>query len=377
MPVCDCAIAIQQLGSAWFEQSSQEDVRHLLGKRRGGMGEGGHVAGGAGCSLSLWRQSTMEAFGGSRANDLIIGQSKAIQDIIQLIDQVAHSDCPVLIEGESGTGKELVARRLHACAPRKAKLFIPVNCAGVSEGIFESQFFGHVRGAFTGAEQTMLGLIRAADKGVLFLDEVGEIPRQMQAKLLRALQDGEVLPVGSTRPETVDARFVAATNRDLRKEVEAGRFRRDLFYRLNVIRIHIPPLRERPEDIEPLLKHFLSRHAERYKRPAILLHSHVLRALRQHPWPGNVRELASWVERLYVTGAAQGRLVEELFEEERPEPPPSGSPFVGRVMALEEAERWAILQAMEHSGRNIRKAADLLRIHRTTLWRKLRQHDIP
>jgi two-component system response regulator HydG len=282
-----------------------------------------------------------------------------------------------LIEGESGTGKELVARRLHMRGPRKAQPFIPVNCAGVGEGVFESQFFGHVRGAFTGAEQSMLGLVRAADKGTLFLDEVGEIPPRMQAKLLRVLQDGEVLPVGTTRPERVDTRFIAATNRDLRREVEEGRFRKDLFYRLNIVRIHIPPLRERPEDVEPLLDHFLSRLGQRYHRPAITIKDHVLRALRQHSWPGNVRELASWVERLYVTGQTQDRLVEELLASGAPASTAPNDPFPNRVMAIEEAERWAINQAMKHSGSNLTLAASILRVHRTTLWRKLRKYHIP
>jgi two-component system response regulator HydG len=306
----------------------------------------------------------------------ITGESVAVRDIVNLIDQVAQSDCPVLIEGESGTGKELVARRLHTRGPRKAQPFIPVNCAGVGEGVFESQFFGHIKGAFTGAEQSMLGLVRAADKGTLFLDEVGEISPRMQAKLLRVLQDGEVLPVGTTRPEKVNTRFIAATNRDLRQEVEEGRFRKDLFYRLNIVRIHIPPLRERPEDIQPLLKYFLSRLGERYHRPAISIKEHLYRALEQYPWPGNVRELASWVERLYVTGQGQDRLAEELIASEAPMPAEAGELLPNRVMAIEEAERWAISQAMRHSGSNLTLAATLLRIHRTTLWRKLRKYDI-
>ena len=318
----------------------------------------------------------MSLFGRAGPDNLVIGQSVAMQDIAGLVDQVAHSDCPVLIEGESGTGKELIARRLHSRAARGDKPFIPVNCAGVGEGIFESQFFGHIRGAFTGAEQTMLGLVRAADEGTLFLDEVGEIPLRMQAKLLRVLQDGEVLPVGTTEPQSVRTRFVAATNRDLRREVEEGRFRKDLYYRLNIVRIEIPPLRDRPEDVEPLLKHFLSRFAERYGRPAIAILPHVLRALQKYDWPGNVRELAGWVERLFVTGFDQERLVAELVGGGgRPSAAPA-EPVPPRVMALEEAERWAIRQALEHTGRNVNKAAELLRIHRTTLWRKLRQHGI-
>jgi len=318
----------------------------------------------------------MEDVGRFKLGRDLIGDSAAMRNIVDLIERVARSDCPVLIEGESGTGKELVARRLHAKAPRRAKPFIPVNCAGVGEGVFESQFFGHVRGAFTGADQEMLGLVRAADKGTLFLDEVGDIPIGMQAKLLRVLQEGEVLPVGTVQTHLVDTRFIAATNRDIRKDVEEGRFRKDLFYRLNVIRIHIPPLRERVEDVEPLLRGFLSMFAERYRQPAKPLDPRVLRMLEQYQWPGNVRELAGWVERLYVTGACPHRLVEELTEYDpdatglRAERPPS------RVMALEEAEVWAIRKAMEHSRSNMKLAAKLLRIHRTTLWRKLTRYGI-
>ncbi len=318
----------------------------------------------------------MEELGRFKLGRDLIGDSAAIRNIIDLIERVANSDCTVLIEGESGTGKELVARRLHARGPRRAQPFIPVNCAGVGEGVFESQFFGHVRGAFTGADQEMLGLVRAADKGTLFLDEVGDIPIGMQAKLLRVLQDGEVLPVGTVQTHTVDTRFIAATNRDIRKDVEEGRFRKDLFYRLNVIRIHIPPLRDRVEDVEPLLRGFLSTFAEHYRQPAKSLDPRVLRMLEQHHWPGNVRELAGWVERLYVTGACPHRLAEELTEyymdvsAVRDEPPPS------RLMALEEAEIWAIRKAMEYSQSNITLAAKLLRIHRTTLWRKLAKYGI-
>jgi two-component system response regulator HydG len=312
-----------------------------------------------------------------KASLSLVGGSGAIEHIVQLIDQVATSECAVLIEGESGTGKEVIARRLHARSARGARPFVPVNCAGVGEGVFESQFFGHVRGAFTGAEQTMLGLVRAADGGTLFLDEVGEIPISVQAKLLRVLQDGEVLAVGTTQPVQVSTRFVAATNRDLRAEVESGRFRKDLYYRLNIVRIQIPPLRDRPEDVEPLLRHFLSHFAKRYGRPAISVTSHAVRTLEGHSWPGNVRELAGWVERLYVTTSDPHLAAIELTAG-TPGTLSSGAcqPAASRALHLQEIERWAIRQAMERSSRNIAGAAAMLGIHRTTLWRKLRQHNI-
>jgi len=315
----------------------------------------------------------------SLAKVLLVGESDAVGHIDRLIDQVADSDCPALVEGESGTGKELVARLLHLRSPRHAEPFIPVNCAGVGEGVFESQFFGHVRGAFTGAEQSMLGLVRAANGGTLFLDEVGEIPVQMQAKLLRVLQEGEVLPVGATRTERVNTRFVAATNCDLRQCVQEGTFRKDLYYRLNIVRIHIPPLRERPEDVEPLLRHFLDRCSRRYNRPAVHVPPPVVRALCNHSWPGNVRELAAWVERLFVTRLSPERLTAELVQD-RAEPardlrglremPPE-------YLDLKALEEWAIRKALELTGGNLKEAARILRIHRTTLWRKRQEYKIP
>ena len=313
----------------------------------------------------------------ARASFAMVGDSSSMRHIRELVDRVCHSGCPVLIEGESGTGKELIAHRLHHLSERSGQPFIPVNCAGVSESLFESQFFGHVRGAFTGAQQEMLGLIRAADGGTLFMDEVGEIPLHLQAKLLRVFQDGEVMPVGATAPSRVDTRFIAATNRNLEQEVMAGRFRKDLYYRLNIVRVHIPPLRERPDDIEPLVSHYLAVFAEKYQRPAIHLGDLVRRRLLEYPWPGNVRELAAWIERLYALGLPPeiliGSLVEEASEDDqiRRDSRPGS-----RVMTLQEAEQLAIRTALEHTGRRMQDAADLLDIHRTTLYRKMRQHDI-
>lgn len=201
----------------------------------------------------------------------IVGTSQVILDVIQLIDKVAASDCCVLIEGESGTGKELIARRLCAKSPRKDKPFIPVNCAGISESLFESQFFGHVRGAFTGAEQSMLGLVRTAHEGTLFLDEVGEIPLNLQPKLLRVIQEQEVMPIGKPIPVMVDTRFIAGTNRNLRELMQRGKFRPDLYFRLNIVRVVVPPLRQRIEDAPLLLDHFAAHYARHYKRDEILI----------------------------------------------------------------------------------------------------------
>ncbi len=303
----------------------------------------------------------------------IVGVSRSIRDVLQLTDVVAESDCCVLIEGESGTGKELLARRIHARSPRCNRPIIPVNCAGVTETLFESQFFGHVRGAFTGAEQAMKGLVRTADGGTLFLDEVGEIPLNLQPKLLRVLQDGEVLPVGLSEAMKVDTRFVAATNRCLRQDVRDGLFREDLFYRLNVVRICIPPLRERPEDIEVLVEHFRSVLSNRYGCDPAPIPASVRRALSQYSWPGNVRELISWVERLYATRLPAEVLLTAILAEQSPAEP---EPVNSHVPTLRQAEQSAIRRALAASENNQRQAAQMLQVHRSTLARKIQEYSI-
>ncbi len=302
----------------------------------------------------------------------LAGVSRPIHEIIQLVDAVAPSDCNVLIEGESGVGKELVARRLHTMSNRSAGPFIPVNCASVSETLFDSQFFGHVRGAFTGAVQTMLGLVRSADGGTLFMDEVGEIPLNLQPKLLRVLQNGEVMPVGATEPVQVSTRFVATTNRDLRQEVQEGRFRKDLFYRLNVVSILVPPLRDRPEDVPVLLDHFLSEQALRYQTPVIDVEPAVRRQLYDYSWPGNVRELDCWVERLYAMRLSPAYLAASLLRDV------GSAPFRQHPesMNLAQAEKRAIQQAMQSARNNHQEAARLLEIHKSTLYRKLKEYSL-
>jgi transcriptional regulator with PAS, ATPase and Fis domain len=303
----------------------------------------------------------------------IVGVSQAICDVLKLVDTVATSDCCVLIEGESGTGKELVARRICAKSPRWDKPLIPVNCAGISSTLFESQFFGHVRGAFTGAEQNMLGLVRAADGGTLFLDEVADIPLGLQPKLLRVIQEQEVMPVGNPTATKVDTRFIAGTNRNLRDMVARGEFRQDLFYRLNVVRVVIPPLRDRPKDIPPLLDYFDAWYARHYKRPQVAISPAVRNILMSYDWPGNVRELASWVERLYALGLEPEVLLEMLLVEVGPQHNATAS---GEPVTLGQAERRAIVQAMDMTDSNQRRAAKLLDIHRATLARKLRKHKL-
>ncbi|MCE5302334.1 MAG: sigma-54 dependent transcriptional regulator [Planctomycetaceae bacterium] len=302
----------------------------------------------------------------------IVGASPAIAEVLRLVDSVAASDCCVLIEGESGTGKELVARRLCAKSSRRNQPFIPVNCAGVSQSLFESQFFGHVRGAFTGAEQSTLGMIRAADRGTLFLDEVAEIPLNLQPKLLRVIQEREVVPVGNPIPIKIDTRFVAGTNRNLREMVRKNEFREDLYYRLNIVRVVVPPLRDRVEDVPVLLDHFFAVYSRQYQRPVPAVSRAVRSLLMGYPWPGNVRELAAWVERLYATGLDAEVLVEMLLLE-------SDSPRESLStddLSLDQIERRAIARAMDLSDFNQRKAARMLKVHRATLARKLKKHKL-
>jgi len=303
---------------------------------------------------------------------IIVGVSQAIRDVLQLVDQVAATDCCVLIEGESGTGKELIARRLFAKSKRAERPFIPVNCAGISESLFESQFFGHVRGAFTGAEQTMLGVFRTAEGGTVFLDEICEVPLSLQPKLLRVLQEREVMPVGKPVPVKVDTRFLIGSNRNLAEMVRQGTFRRDLYHRLNIVRIHLPALRDRPEDISPLLDHFLLVAADRYQRTPLPLSPQVRAVLTRYAWPGNIRELSAWVERLYVTGLSAETLLDMLVNESSQT---SVSDPAGQL-TLKQAERRAIVQAMEQANFNQRKAARMLQVHRATLARKLRSHKL-
>jgi len=303
----------------------------------------------------------------------IVGVSQSLREVLRLIDSVATSDCCVLLEGESGTGKELLARRLCAKSRRCHAPFIPVNCAGVSSSLFESQFFGHVRGAFTGAEQNMLGLIRSADGGTLFLDEVAEIPLNLQPKLLRVIQEQEVMPVGQPISIKVDTRFIAGTNQNLRDMVQRAEFRQDLYYRLNIVRVVIPPLRDRPEDVPPLLDHYAAFYAKRYEREELQISPAVRTLLMGYAWPGNVRVLAAWVERLYATGLEPEVLVEMMLVEN--EPSHCSSP-TRQDISLHQVERRAIVQAMDMSDFNQRKAARLLKVHRATLARKLKKHNL-
>lgn len=313
----------------------------------------------------------------------IIGTSDLFRQVLEVVDAVADKDCGVLLEGESGTGKELIARRIHAMSHRSDGPFIPVNCPGTTETLFESQFYGHVKGAFTGAASDTLGVVRAADRGTLLLDEVGELAIHLQAKLLRLLQEHEVIPVGAVKPIPVDTRFIASTNRSLVKAVAEGSFRSDLYHRLNIVRVEIPPLRSRPEDIEPLLDYYLDYYATEYGVTRCRLSPELRTCLWQYEWPGNVRELCGYVERLYATGQPaapphseawhDGYLVQARIPAKQPiSTAPAAPDPTSLCCTLADAEASAIRRALEATGYNHTAAARILDIHRSTLIRKLR-----
>src|SRR5215813_9632160 len=242
----------------------------------------------------------------------LIGESAAMKAVYRVIGTVSENKSTVLISGESGTGKELVARTIHDRGPLAGRPFVAINCAGLSETLLDSQLFGHRRGAFTGALSDHDGVFRAADGGTLFLDEVAEIPLPLQAKFLRAVEQREVTPLGSSLPVPVDVRIVAATNRDLHAEAQAGRFRADLYYRLNVVHIELPPLRARPEDVGLLVDHFLERFSRQYQVAPKRVSAEAMERLRAYPWPGNVRELQNAIERAFALSVADTIMPEDL-----------------------------------------------------------------
>jgi len=300
-----------------------------------------------------------------------VAGSDAMQEVLELAARVAPLDTTVLVHGESGTGKEYIVRLIHDQSPRAAAPFVSINCAALTETLLESELFGHVRGAFTGAVRDKAGLFEVAGNGTIFLDEVGEIAPTVQAKLLRALQEREIRRVGGERTIKVHARVVAATNRDLRAAVEAGTFREDLFFRLGAFIITVPPLRDRREDIPPLVHAFLVRAAARTKKDVRAVAADAMSALMRYGWPGNVRELEHAIERAVILANRSSIRLRDLppeVAEARPARPGADT------LDLEEQERMAIVRALERFGGNRRKAADALRISTVTLWRKMKRY---
>jgi len=325
--------------------------------------------------LELENQRLREKIEFQFGYDHLIGNSIAMLKLKKMIMQVAGSDASVLIQGETGTGKELVARAIHHHSPRRSQSFVPVDCASISETVMGSELFGHVKGAFTGAHESTKGLIRSADKGTLFLDEVGELPLAMQVKLLRAIQEKEVRPVGSSQSHTVDVRILAATNRNLEEEVAQGRFRQDLYYRLNVVVLGVPSLSSRLEDIPLLTRFFI----QQFASPASTvghLTNEALACLNAYDWPGNVRELENVMRRAVAMGQSKGIMPSDLPE----------NIYSGHAMAtdsnqlnsdsLAAYELTAIRNALLKCDGHRKKAAGLLGIGEATLYRKLKQYEL-
>jgi DNA-binding NtrC family response regulator len=339
----------------------------------------------------------------------LIGDSPAMRAVYRVIEAVSQNKSTVLITGASGTGKELVARTLHAKSPWARAPFIAVNCGAFSETLLDSQLFGHRRGAFTGAISDQQGVFQAASGGTLFLDEVSEIPLPLQVKFLRAIQEREITPLGTTRPIKIDVRIVAATNKDLRGEMRAGRFREDLFYRLNVVNIELPALADRREDVAALVEHFVAEFAKSYNVSPKRVSAAALERLQAHSWPGNVRELQNSIERAFALSSAETIEVADiapgladasptarggppedapfgagpedaasdvLADEDASSPPASASIDLSQVVPLEEAERRVIAAALRQARGNKNEAARLLQIDRQRLYRKIEKYQL-
>lgn len=318
---------------------------------------------------------TVRAAGGFGPGQRFIGSSNAFNSILDMIDAIAARRCPVIITGDTGVGKEMVARQIHLSSDRSGKVFVPVDCTTLTGQLFESQLFGHVKGAFTGAVDSTLGFFRAADSGTIFLDEISEIPLELQAKLLRVLQEGMVTPVGSIKSFPINIRVLCATNRDLKEMVKEKTFRADLYYRLNVVSLEVPPLRQRRDDILLLAEYFLDNQAEFYGEPHKKLSTDTLDLLLKYDWPGNVRELANAMERAYVLTMSElikpAALPLELIIAESSRHPQHELP------TLNDVKRNIVIRTLEYTkGRKI-AAAEILGIERRSLNRLIEKFDIP
>jgi DNA-binding NtrC family response regulator len=301
----------------------------------------------------------------------VVAESRAMQAVLAMVQRIAPSDASVLITGEHGTGKEVIARRLHTVSARASRPLVTVHAGGIASGVVESELFGHVKGAFTDARSERVGYFEAAHKGTLFLDEIGTMPMALQSKLLRVLQTGEFQRVGSTQPRVADVRLISATNLDLQQEVAEGRFRGDLLYRINTVEVHVPPLRERREDIPVLAEHFLREFSDRYRKTLRGLEPDAMRALLDYPWPGNVRELAHTVERAVLLAADDTVRVADLnlrgtaARQEGLE-----------EMPLHDVERHLIRKALDRHAGNVSHAADSLGLSRSALYRRLQKYGL-
>jgi Nif-specific regulatory protein len=299
-----------------------------------------------------------------------------MREVFEFIRRVAPTDSTVLIQGESGTGKELVAHAIHTNSKRANAPFVPINCAAIAENLLESELFGYEKGAFTGAVTQKKGKIETAAGGTLFLDEIGELALPLQAKLLRVLQQREFERVGGTKPIKVDLRLVAATNQDLEQAVEEGKFRKDLFYRLNVVSISMPPLRERRDDILPLAEHFIDKTAKKCNTRAKPLSPEAKLSLANYDWPGNVRELENAIERALVLGATDSILVEDLPDAISETATHAGAPTTKYAGAMKDTKRQVILQALQEANGSYIEAAKSLGLHPNSLLRLIRRLDL-
>jgi two-component system, NtrC family, response regulator AtoC len=304
----------------------------------------------------------------------IIGTSDAIQQVFRVMEKVARTDASVLIMGESGTGKELIARALHENSERANKRFLPINCGALPENLLESELFGYKRGAFTGAMQDKIGLLKAADKGTVLFDEIGDMPLALQVKLLRALQERECYPLGSNEPIKFDVRVICATNKDLATEVNEGRFREELLYRINVITIRLPALRERKEDITLLGNHFLRKYEKPLGRSPMRFSKGAMRLLMNYRWPGNVRELENTIERAAILAETDVIHTHDLPEKLHDALPANGNESGAPGMTLEELEREHLRRVLSQVKGDKVKAAQLLGIHLSTLYRKVQRY---